>query len=261
MSDPIFVRTRYIYDSYSDYWKLVELAGYPTCYVDEMDIEDSSKTFILPTRNGEWGEGWPHAKARLIHQQLEWDTYPSMPGISEVWCGDKWFADLNGYHYVPLGSHPDLKSNADNLSDTHYDVAYLGYFIPRRDQIRHDLLELGVKCSPIHAWGDERHVVLSNSTAYLHVHQWGDKPGIPALRMVVAAAYGLPVITETCADAGVFQEYVYQTSYDKVQWMVKAISDAYQYPRAVNSQNNLGDALHQVLCLDFTFRQSIEAAL
>ena len=34
----IFTRTRHTYDSYSDFWKLVELSGFNICFVDEIDI-------------------------------------------------------------------------------------------------------------------------------------------------------------------------------------------------------------------------------
>lgn len=253
-----FVKTHHIYDSYSDYWKLVELSGYPTCYADEMDVDDGTKTYILPTRNGEWGEGWPQAKARLIHHHMEWDAYPPMPGITEVWHSDKWFAEQIGARYVPLGSHVDLKPNADSFLDAHYDVAYLGYFIPRRDQIRHDLEVLGVKCSPIHAWGEERHKVLSNSTAYLHVHQHADKPGVPALRMVVAAAYSLPVISERCANRGIFEGCVPHAVFDALASYTQIWLNDPEHQRGL--ANSAAD-LHERLCRDYTFRMSIEAAV
>ena len=53
MSDPIFVKTRYHYDSYSDFWKLVELSGFKTVYIDEIDFSEEC-LYILSPMNGEY---------------------------------------------------------------------------------------------------------------------------------------------------------------------------------------------------------------
>lgn len=256
MPDPIFVRTRHLYDSYSDLFRLVELSGFPTCYVDEIDASDPARCYILPTRNGESQAGWPGAQARIIHFNLEWDAYPPLDGVAESWAADKWFAESIGARYVPIGSHPGLRLTDNQPATPLYDVAYLGYMIPRREQISTDLRLQGVKASPIHAWGDERDAVLNASRAYLHVHQHADKPGVPPLRMVVAAAYSLPVITETCADAGIFTS-IYSLKYGEIAenvayWMNNANGKVFA---------DTGARFHEQLCHDLTFRKSIEAAL
>ncbi len=53
MTEIIFVRTRHVYDSYWDFWKLVELSGFETCYVDEVKIEKDN-IYIVSPMNGEW---------------------------------------------------------------------------------------------------------------------------------------------------------------------------------------------------------------
>lgn len=256
MTNLTFVRTRHVYDSYSDLWKLVELSGFDTCYLDEIDASRKSRTYILPTLNGEVGGGWQGAKARLIHLNMEWDAYPPTPGIRETWHFDKWFAHEIGATYVPLGGHAGLREDTDSASADAYDVAFLGYIIPRRQQMQHDLRQQGLILSPSSAWGSERHAVLANSRAYGHVHQHEDKPGVPALRLVVAAAYSLPFITEQCADAGMFSDVIMQAPYSHYAGFTRDwLRDE------ANMLKAKGDALRGLLCEDFTFRKSVEAAL
>src|SRR5690606_2822228 len=112
MPSIIFARTCTPYDSYQDFWRLVELSGFPTCFVDEIDV-DSNNVYIFSPNNGETTNGWPEGRARIIHYQLEWETHtndsgPLPPGVSEKWTMDKWHAERIGARYVPIGSHPDL---------------------------------------------------------------------------------------------------------------------------------------------------------
>ena len=70
MTDPIFALTRHKYESYQDLHRLIELAGFPVCYADELDPA-SDDTYIVIVRNGENEAGWPGARARIIHYHLE----------------------------------------------------------------------------------------------------------------------------------------------------------------------------------------------
>jgi hypothetical protein len=257
VSDPTFIRTRHVYASYADFWALVELAAFPTCYVDEIDPA-SDQTYILPVRNGEMPEGgYPGARARIVHWDAEYHVnYPPLPGLA-VWSPDRWHAEKIGGRYVPMGSDVRLKAGPDTRH-AEYDVAYLVYLIPRRSDILSGLAQRGVKVSPTSAWGDERHRILTHSTTYLHVHQTDIAPAIPALRMVVAAAYSLPVICETPAKRGVF-DYGHMLTSDHAHiaefvymWSVKERGAFLQ---------SFGDGLHRLLCHDLTFRRSVEVAL
>lgn len=250
-----FARTRHVYDSYNDLWTLVGLSDFPTCYVDEIDADDPARCYILPTRNGEWGEGWQGARARLIHWNFEWDAYPETPGVGETWHSDAWFARQIGARHVPLGSHRDLRLQADSVSSEHFDVAYLGYMIPRREQMRHDLRQLGVTVSTNGAWGEARHKLLSNSSVYFHAHQHEDKPGVPPLRMVVAAAYAMPFVTENVADAGVFAEHIMQAPYSHLAGFTR------DWLRDLPMLREHGAVLYQMLCEDMPFRKSVEGVL
>lgn len=278
MSDIIFVQTRWDYRhgttgyrSYQDYFRLAELSGYPIIYVDEMDMSDVSKCYIASPRNGEWPEnGWPDAKARLLFWNLEQDVYPPLAGIAETWCSDTALARKGGYRYVPMGSHEGLKLNAHvNANGKPFDVIMLSYMTPRRnailngwyDQDNGDLWvdglnQLGITQAP-QGWDAARHEALMQSSAMLHVHQWDEKAYCAPQRWCLAAAYSLPLITETLEDVGRF-----------VVGQDMLMSDMRNLPAFINMWvkrndhiilENIGHALHQKLCHEMTFKRCVEA--
>lgn len=256
MSDVIFAQPRHVYESYADLRSLIALSGFPLVYYDEID-PDSDNTYVLTVLNGECEAGWKDPRARIVLWDLEYHLDGvSVPGVAEVWSADAWYARQIDAKYAPMGSHPGLRLQADSTSPERYDVAFLGYMIPRRERIYNDLKQAGVKVSPPHAWGEERHRILANSTAYLHIHQHEHIPTIAPLRMVVAAAYGLCVISESVADAGIFEGALLTADYSQLSdWYVKEILS-----RPI-LMGDLRHALHWTLCENLTFRKSVEAAL
>lgn len=262
MSDPIFATTRHVYESYADFWRLVELSGYHVCYVDEIQPE-RDQTYIVTPVNGEWQAGWEHPTARIILWQLEWDLgqYPFVKpsGVREVWCSDRWQAARLGAQYVPMGSHKGLAEGETPAADClgRYDVAYMGYMVPRRQKLTVELEAAGVRQSPVHAWGVDRHNLLTHSKAYFHVHQWDHVPGLPALRLVVAAAYRLPFITEGCADAGIFRYSLLQAEYKHLARFARL----WTHETDPHRLEDLGWGLQSLLCNQLTFRKSVESAL
>jgi hypothetical protein len=259
MTDIIFAIPRYEYASYRDLYTLIALSGFPTCYIDEIDPQ-SDHAYILTIYNHEVPpQGYPGARASIYLYDFEYHLGADnqLPPLEHVtrFAGDAWYAQQIGAKYVPMGSHPGLRPQADSTSAQDYDVAYLGYIIgvPRREAIRQQLLQRGVKLSPPTAWGDERHRILSNSRVYLNVHQRDDAPTICPLRMVVAAAYGLPVVSETVNDAGLFGGTVLQLAY---QFIGDTIPHVPQ-----DDLRGRGEFLHMLLCDYMPFRKSIEAAL
>ncbi len=53
MAEITFVKTRHVYDSYTDFWRLVELSGFPTIYADELDISKDG-VYITAPMNRDW---------------------------------------------------------------------------------------------------------------------------------------------------------------------------------------------------------------
>lgn len=271
MPDIIFARPRHDYGSYSDLWKLVELSQYPVVYMDEIDPQ-SDNCYIFSTPDNHWRDGtyhvgWPDAKARIIYLNLEWYTdvdYSAVPGLSEVWTGDKWWADTFHQRYVPIGGHAGLRPDEPAGAGEPYDVAWLAYESYRRMHARAQLTRYPLSIAP-NGWGRERHNLLSRSRCMVHIHQLhmndNDPIGTPIatvcpLRWVLAAAYSLPMVTETLADGGVFTAG-YRFMGD-MEYLPKLLMNWLE-PANANQLRDVGQGLHQYLCTHYTFRKGIEA--
>lgn len=257
MADVLFARPRWQYDSYSDVYRLIALSGYPLVFYDEIDAA-SDNTYILTVANGETEKGWPDARARLILWDLEWhvDGAPIIPGVSEVWASDAWYAQRIGARYVPMGSHEGLAAGETNGA-VHYDFAMMSYYTYRRQWIRDRLLERGLTLAP-NAWGDARHAALSGARAMLHVHQHDNINTVAPGRFALAAAYRLPVISERLDDWGIFNHGCLLCC-DYPNLIVFA--DMWLRRNEARVLADYGRALHNLLCRDHTFRTGVEAAL
>lgn len=263
MGDVIFARPDHQYESYSDFWRLVELAGYPIITIGDIDAQ-SDNCYIFSTPSTAWHdglerEGWPGAKARIIYFNIEWYLdvdYNAIPGV-EVWSADAWYAERTNTRYVPLGSHPGLKLINESPNGRVYDV--IGLFAPsvNRYEAWGRLAEHHVNLAP-NAWGEERHRHLMQSRAMLHIHQWADKPTVAPQRFALAAAYGLPLITETLANPGIFisgkrlMTDLADIGRFTAEWM---------QPDKADELAGYGAALHELLCVEWNFRSVIEGAL
>jgi hypothetical protein len=258
MADVIFVRPRHDYDPYADLYRLIELSGYELTFFDRMDINDPTKTYIFSPANGEIGQGWQGAKARIIHLQLEWELEQSqpIPGVSEKWTADAYHAEKIGARFVPLGSHPDLNLHPADSPAKEYDVAFLAAPNGRRYSVWGDITERGLSTAP-NGWGEARHSALSKSRAMVIVHQWEQFKCIAPLRWALAAAYKLPVISENVYCRDPFGHSHFMTcDIDRLGKFTELhIRDPF------NNLSDYGLALHEKLCHQMTFRKSIEAAL
>lgn len=230
---------------------MVELSGYPICYLDEIDPE-SDNTYIFTTCD--IAREWQNPKARIILWFLEWDkNYHQRPGVAETWVSNREYAKLIGAKYVPLGSHPGL---GERRTGDEYDLAHLSYYlgIHRREMVYNQLMERGIKIAP-NGWDEERQRILMNSKAMLNVHQRWEYPAIAPLRVALAAAYHLPVISEAGWDSAPYSETILETDYDHLVGFAEAMVKA-----ALNLQD-FGDGLHQLLCEDLRFDKVVEANL
>lgn len=262
MSDIIFCRTRHNYDSYQDFWRLVELSHYPTIYVDEIE-PDSDHCYIYSPNNGETINGWPGAKARIVWYQLEWETHPNdtgpLPdGVAEKWTMDAGHAQRIGAKYVPIGSHPQLAGDKLYHQLDHYDTALMAYLgPPRRSTLLHELWRRNLTVAP-NGWGNRRDFLLRSSRSMLHVHQHADIRGVAALRVALAAAYSLPYFSEQVDDPGVYPEG--SILYADYQYLVD-----FAHNWLTDERNQMmidyGRNLHRFLCVEKPFRYWIEAAV
>ena len=127
----VFVRTRHDYPSYTDYWRLVELAGFPVTYSDEMQRNlmwtNPDATFIVSPVNGEYGPDHfvdPARRAKVVWWNLErpgCDSSMKFPiahedkRFDETWVSDRFYATLGAnhekpYRYVTLGTDMRLRA-------------------------------------------------------------------------------------------------------------------------------------------------------
>lgn len=258
MGDPIFVRPRHDYEPYTDLYKLVELSGYELTFFDRMDTSDPSKCYIFSPANGEIGQGWHGAKARIIQLQLEWELEPSQPiaGVSEKWTADAWHSQRIGARFVPLGSHPELNLRPSDSPTKEHDVSFLAAPNGRRYSVWGDITDRGLSIAP-NGWGEARHSALSKSRCMVIVHQWEAFKCIAPLRWALAAAYKLPIISESVWCRDPFGHGHFMTcDFDRLGKFTELhIRDRY------NNLEDYGLSLYEKLCHQMTFRKSIEAAL
>lgn len=264
MSQVYFVKTEHQYMSYVDYWRLVELSGYPAIDYDAIDI-DSDNVYIFTPLSAEWERRWDHpVKATMILWDLEYRLKESSyewpesalvtpPFISRVWASDKWYAARIGAQYVPLGSHVGLVGTAQ--TDDTYDLAVMAYIWGRRGVVLEAMRAKGLTIAP-NAWGDERDALLKASTAVLHIHQHEKVHSVAPQRVAIAAAWHKPLISESVYDAGIFDTCVLYADYQELDgytaMMIRRYADLLQHK---------ADMLHDTLCVSNSFKSFIESAL
>jgi hypothetical protein len=264
MGNVIFCATDFYlqggYRSYTDFFKLVELSGYPVIPLSQLDPQ-SDNTYIITPLNDEWLDGWQQPKAYIIHWELEWRTdwradVNEPPGVAEVWASDKWYANKIGARYVPVGGNAGLNECPDIWPLRRIKgVAQISYQTHRRQVITHQLREYGLSLMPTeNQWGTARSAGLLSSRVMLHVHQHDNMPTIAPLRWCLAAAHKLPMITETVNERGIFSySYMVQADYKHLaEFTANVLKDE-------RMLRDYALALHQLLCEQYTFQKVVEA--
>jgi hypothetical protein len=274
VADIIFAKPRHHYASYVDLYRLIELSGFPCVHFDQIDPY-SDNVYIMTVLNGENNNGWQDPRAEIILYDLEWRLDANngadgvgvhVPGVKRVWAADKWYAEAIGAEYVPLGSHAGLADGyAENDNGKVYDAAFMGYLGPyRRNNIVNRIRDNGVVIAEP-AWAQERHDKLRASRCMLHVHQHDGIQTVAPQRWALAAAYGLPLISETVLDMGIFTgDYVMYASYDFLPQFVPMRLQRRGNEFDVTSMSileNYGQALYQLLCVERTFRANVEVVV
>lgn len=224
-----FVKTRHIYDSYTDFWKLVELSGYSTVYVDEIQLDNPDQQYILSPMNGEftahidwripkrceilhWNLERPSGSGGILQYKVAGTSLIDQGKLDGVIVSDKALSFATGFKYVRLGSHVGL-GHPSTYIHKEYQASHMSCYSNTRGFLfeypnsRTDVygLNIGPNC-----WGEQRHDVLMKTLYMLNVHQDGMNYMEP-LRFALAAAYGLPIITEPLFNMTPYMsEYVIQ---------------------------------------------------
>jgi len=272
----VFVRTRYHYDSYIDFWKLVELSGFPTCYTDEVNIH-KNVTYLVSPYNGEWrpiiDAKNTFRKARLFMLNLErpggsgsLEKYISdnnehiqLRYFDNIFVVDKELSRLSGFPYMMIGGHEGFGSIGNRFNKV-YDIITLSCYSPARawmfDNSQYKLHSHlgGMKMAPNAPIGDLRDILLKSSKAILNVHQ-DNFNFIEPLRFIIAIMYGLPIFTEEC-DISNYPSCHKFSKFSEYSHMIKDLLD--------NDYNRLYDEAIQARVLfttEYTFRNMILRAI
>jgi hypothetical protein len=282
-----FVRSTHKYDSYTDFWRLVELSGFPTIYENELDI-GAEGVFIVAPMNGNYQEhmvgdieNWKKTGeatgGQIAHRRLSglprlahiivWNLErPSGSGSTgeyanagfkwmtsriadEIWVSDPALADETMLRYVPLGSDYGLGEPSD---EKQYDFVHMSLPNPRRIQIYKHFGEtqIGPNC-----WPPQRDEVLKASRFALNVHQ-DNYPFCEPLRIALFAAYGLPIISETLRSGYPYGGDIHQLAYhDLVDGLKQSLKDDY------GKWRDMGIRLRDKLCRDFQFGNVVRQAV
>lgn len=257
VDSPIFVKPSREYPSYSDFWKLVELAGFKTMAYDNVDFYQGGAVYIFTGP-----EGIPdcsNARARIIFWQLEYvgdyTQQANINTVNEVWSSDPENARRTGAKYVLLGSDRRLNKHWNKVKPKpQYDIVTLAYLTDRRRAIYSQLRDTYTFAPdyPGHD-GDARHDILRRSRLMLHVHQH-DTPAHTPLRYALAAAYRLPLISENTLLKGPMEDSVFWADYSNlVGW-----TSTYLQSQQVMLD---ADLLYNGLCIDNPFEQCVREAL
>lgn len=276
----IFALTRHKYQSYTDYKELIRLSGFSTCYVDEVDFKSKDTFYIVSPINGEWR---PHRDNHRISEHYHarvalWDLErPAGRGglasywegafdllnhwyFDEIWLTDRWLA--NQAHdarvrFVPLGSHPGLGTL--DRKGCIFDFAHLSYEVNRRSTIYGQFAARNIRMAP-NGWGDDRHSMLQQVGFMLNVHQ-DDSPLIEPLRLALAAAYALPILSEKIIDAYPYtrlgeKHNIIQAEYDQLTARAAALlNDDYAWWQA------MGRRCHTLMTKEYTFERLVREAV
>lgn len=270
----IFVKPNTPYQSYTDFWRLVELSGFEICSFPEIRL-DKKRVYVVSPYNFEWkpfmGDEPGERKARLVL----WDLERPIPRggfkeytkhghglldsgyFDEVWVSDRQLARDTGFGYITLGSDHRLAAGLGSAFQLNapkrkaYDYAHMSYVNKRRKKI---LRKMPGSCAP-NCWPPERNDMLPVARFGLNLHQ-DDGPWLEPLRLALFAAYGLPIVTEMQADAWPYTGHVVQAGAKRLpRLMRELLATDYAFWDAV------GVRTKDLMCDEFNFKKMVREAV
>lgn len=261
----IFARPRHDYVPYRDYYRLVELSGFQLRYADEVNWQKPGTVIITPL-NHEWWDIIPTKRAkRVIWHNLERGASADpkdiatsyMPSfVDDVWTSDRAFALETGMKYVFLGGHPKFADPALPRT-SQYEVISLMYWYGRRSRLKTAIQARFSLADPdSDLWGEARHKALYSSQVMISAHQ-DEKPWSEPIRFLLAGSYRLPLVSERCADAGLWTPGLHfeHTDLMNIPGVVEELLSDYSRRKA------LAENAYALLALVHPFAREVEKAL
>lgn len=229
---------------YPDFGSLVEMSGYRICEPHEMDLESDS-IYITPKGDQRFTDHIKERRASIRGPQkakvvLWYLERPDLGGdvnfvegfvnrntealryFDAIWVSDRYVQSMDPrLTYAVLGGHPGF-AELPRSAQAIYDYTCMANINSRRQGILDQLqdLRMGPNC-----FGKERARVLASTPLMLYVQRF-EAPVFAPLRAVIAAAYGMALVAETCVDP----------------WPLEAGSDL-----IVADYNHLGVAMRDLL--------------
>lgn len=277
----IFARTRYQYDSYFDYWAIVEASGFEWQYIDEIDYHQNNALVIVSPMNGEWRPQIEHERTHfdvrctLAHWLLE---RPSGSGGMQNYVRDNLALVDGGYIDVILTSDLTLQAALGNKAvytpmgsadiasappgSPQYDFVAMMAYSPRRapyfdgyDRVKwqHDGMRFAPNANPYRKTA-LRDALLRTSKFGLAVHQ-DDYAVCEPLRLALFAAYRLPILSETFQPQEIYGGALQMTSLDDLMLL------GYEMIHAYPAWKDWGQWLYERMTGPFSFRSCLERVL
>ncbi len=257
----VFVKSRFYYESFTDFWTLVELSNFETCWMDEINLR-STYIYIIPCvdfRRDKWHLSWWKKKTKRA-RLITWDLERPHPrgglestkrllhkqNFDEVWSSDYQLSKDLDSKFVILGS--DEKLGKRPFLFKNYDFISLCHINGRRGRILEQLKNVASN-----GWGKYRQNRLRASKFGLTIHQDSDLYTEP-LRLALFAAYELPIISENCYDCFPLNDLMLNATYDN---LVDFCSDCLSNYKKLR---HLGKEIKQRLCYDYRFKNMVEYA-
>lgn len=253
MNDPVFVWPRTPYQSYQHLHTLVELSGFPTCFIDEVDW-GSNTTYICAPFNGEIPNPLPIRNCKFVWFQIERPSVHNAFKFGREDVDDLWICDVDwskrvGGQFFLLASHPDLGFYEPQKR---WDVATNCYETGRRgaifSQLRNEFLFTPNSFN-------QPDIEFAASRCQLLPQQDDGDHSVTPLRFAIGAAYRMPLIYE--ADADIFP---FTDGQDVLHVKYGELVDTTRRVLAGNFQH-IGGNLHQQLCCETNFRKEVERML
>lgn len=262
----IFCRTRAdpeYYRSYTDFWRLVELAGFGRVWLDELE-PGRDAVYILTPMNAEYADILPRLRGgrrcKVAWWRLErpgaynWvGKAHNAEGVDQVWVSDRHWAgrvECPG-RFVALGSHEGLGGFAAAKQKC-YEWTHMSAVNGRRAGVYARIGgRQGMPC-----WPPERDAILQATAFMVNVHK-DDYGMFEPLRFAVAAAYGMPIISEVCDDPFPYEPVM--VAYKAVAEAANISIDTYGH----NPERWFGRAVRnwQSACKDNEFEKSVKEAV
>lgn len=271
--EPTFVRSTAPYIAYTDFWKLVEVAGFHSVPAATVDL-DKAGLLIWPTMDMEFIDRLSrHPKgiraAKVIFWNIERpDEKPGVDalelyrrGMGEIleWADEIWVSDMTLHAadrrtiFAILGGHHRLREMP--ALPRAYDVAHLGILTPRRVELLERLKARGIRVSG-NAWGSDRAHILASSKLLLNIDRIEGLNLYASLRCVLAAAYHLPVVHEE-----VREPYPLTSGVSLLTAPYARLEDLVLRTLERSDLRGVAAEAWETLCLRWTFIRGVEDAL